>query len=136
MAVYFIDSNVFFYSKILDREYGDSCANVLGKIEKGEIDAVSSTLILVELANALRKYGLSDEVKKVIDAVLSLDIRVFEVDSLDVRAATSIFSEFRISPYDCVHAAVMKKAGISEIISADKEFDRIDWIRRRDPKSI
>ena len=47
-----------------------------------------------------------------------------------------IYDEFRVSPYDCVHAAVMKKAGIVEIISADKNFDKIDWIRRRDPKLI
>lgn len=136
MAVCFIDSNIFFYAKIFDREYGDACAGVLGKIEKGELDAVTSTLVIVELANALRKYGLGDEVKDVVDAVFSLDLRVLEIDSLDVRAATRIFDEFRVSPYDCVHAAVMKKAGIVEIISADKDFDRIDWIRRRDPKRV
>ncbi len=136
MAVYFIDSNVFFYAKVFDREYGDACARVLGKIEKGELEATTSTLVVVELANALRKHGLSDEVKDVVDAVFSLDIRVFEVDSLDVRTAARIYDEFRVSPYDCVHAAVMKKAGVDEIISADKDFDKIDWIRRRDPKLI
>lgn len=136
MAVYFIDSNVFFYAKIFDREYGDACARVLGKVEKGELGAVTSTLVVVELANALRKYGLGDEVKDIVDAVFSLDIRVFEVDSLDVRTAARIYDEFRVSPYDCVHAAVMKKAGTVEIISADKDFDKIDWIRRRDPKLV
>lgn len=131
--VYFVDSNVFFYAKIFDRVYGDACAGVLGKIEKGDLEAVTSTLVVVELANALRKYGLGDEVKDVVDAVFSLDMRVFEVDSIDVRTAASIFEEFRVSPYDCVHAAVMKKAGIVDIVSADKDFDKIDWIRRRDP---
>lgn len=38
--------------------------------------------------------------------------------------------------YDCVHAAVMKKAGVVDIISADRDFDKIDWIKRRDPKLI
>lgn len=136
MVVYFIDSNVFFYAKIFDREYGDACARVLGKIEEGELGAATSSLVVVELANALRKYGLSDEVKDVVDAVFSLDIRVFEVDSMDVRTAARIYDEFRVSPYDCVHVAVMKKAGTVEIISADKDFDKIEWIRRRDPKLI
>ncbi|MEM2368036.1 MAG: type II toxin-antitoxin system VapC family toxin [Candidatus Bathyarchaeia archaeon] len=136
MAIYFIDSNIFFYAKILDREYGDACAKILRKIEGGEIKAVTSTLVIVELANALRKYRLSREVKAVVDAVFSLDIQVFEVDPLDVRIAVQIFDEFRISPYDCVHVAVMKKAGIEEIISADKDFDKINWIRRLDPKIL
>lgn len=136
MVVYFVDSNVFFYAKILDREYGDVCAGVLGKIERGDLKAVTSTLVVVELANALRKYGLSDEVKDVVDAVFSLDMRVFEVDSIDVRTAISIFDEFRVSPYDCVHAAVMKKAGVVDVISADRDFDKIEWIKRRDPKLV
>jgi len=136
LVVYFVDSNVFFYAKVFDREYGSACAGVLGKIEKGDLEAVTSTLVVVELANALRKYGLSDEVKDVVDAVFSLDMRVFEVDSIDIRTAASIFDEFKISPYDCVHAAVMKKAGVVEIISADRDFDKIEWIKRRDPKLI
>lgn len=136
MVAYFIDSNVFFYAKMLDRKYGDACAKVLDKIVRGELEAVTSTLVVIELANALRKYGLSDEVKDVVNAVFSLDIRVFEVDSLDVRTAAGIFDEFRISPYDCVHAAVMKKAGIVDIISADKDFDKIAWIKRLDPKLV
>jgi len=136
LTVCFIDSNVFFYAKILDREYGNACTRVLGKIEKGEFGAVISTLVVVELANALRKHGLSDEVEDVVDAVFSLDIRIFEVDSIDVRTAASIFDEVRVSPYDCVHAAVMKKAGIVDIISADRDFDKIEWIKRRDPKLV
>ncbi len=134
MVVYFIDSNVFFYAKILDRAYGNACAKILDKIVKSEIEAVTSTLVVIELANALRKFGLSNEVKEVIDAVLSLDVPVYEVDSLSVRDAAGIFNEFRISPYDCVHVAVMKRARIVDIISADKDFDKIAWIKRLDPK--
>lgn len=136
MVAYFIDSNVFFYAKMLDRKYGDACAKVLDKIVRGELEAVTSTLVVIELANALRKYGLSDEVKDVVNAVFSLDIGVFEVDSFDVRTAAGIFNEFRISPYDCVHAAVMRKARIVDIISADKDFDKIAWIKRLDPKLV
>jgi predicted nucleic acid-binding protein len=136
LTVYFIDSNVFFYAKILDREYGVACARILDKIAKGKLEAATSTLAVIELANALRKYGLSDEVKDVVDAVFSLDIRVLDVDSLDARNAIGIFDEFRISPYDCVHVAVMKETGIANVISADKDFDKINWIKRSDPKDV
>lgn len=134
MAAYFIDSNVFFYAKIADREYGGACAKILEKVARGELKAVTSALVIIELVNALRKYGLGDEVKRVADAIFSLNISVHEVDPLDVRNAASIFDESRISPYDCAHAAVMKKVGIINIISADKDFDKIHWIKRLDPK--
>ncbi|MDH7477694.1 MAG: type II toxin-antitoxin system VapC family toxin [Candidatus Bathyarchaeota archaeon] len=135
LAVY-IDSNIFFYAKILDRQYGRACAEILSKIEKGELKAATSTLVIVELANALSKYGLADEVKDVVDAIFSLNINILDVDSLDVRTAARVYDEFRISPYDCVHVAIMRKAGINEIISADKDFDKINWIKRRDPQKF
>ena len=36
-------------------------------------------------------------------------------------------------PPDCVHAAIMKRYGIKEILSADKEFDKVPNIKRLDP---
>jgi len=106
----------------------------IGGIVKGKIGAVMSALIIIELANALRKYGLSKEAREVVDAVFSLDVPIHEIDPSDIRSAIDIFDEFRISPYDCVHAAVMKRAGTHNIISADKDFDKINWIKRLDPK--
>jgi len=74
-------------------------------------------------------------VRGVVDAVFSLDIPIYEIDPSDIRSAMDIFDKFRISPYDCVHAAVTKRAGPHHIISADKDFDKIDWIKRLDLKS-
>ena len=71
--------------------------------------------------------------KKVVDAVFSLDIPILQVDSTDVREGVDIFDKYRISPYDCVHVAVMKREGIKEIVSADREFDKVEDIKRLDP---
>ncbi len=136
METFFIDSNIFFYAKIMDKEYGKECARVLNEIAKGRLKAITSSLAIIELANALRKYGLSGEAKKVVDAIFSLDIQIFSVDSIDIRNAAEIFDKTRISPYDCTHLAVMKKAKINKIISADNEFEKISWIKRVDPKDF
>jgi len=132
----FIDSNVFFYAKIMDREYGNACAEILNRIVRGEVEAATSVLVAVELANALVKYGLSNEVKETIDGLFSLEISIHEVDQFDIRNAASIFDEFKISPYDCVHIAVMRRVGVNEIISADKDFDKVNLIKRSDPKIV
>jgi len=136
LEIFFIDSNIFFYAKIMDKEYGKECARVLNEIAKGRLKAITSSLAIIELANALRKYGLSGEAKKVVDAIFSLDIQIFSVDSIDIRNAAEIFDKTRISPYDCTHLAVMKKAKINKIISADNEFEKISWIKRVDPKDF
>jgi predicted nucleic acid-binding protein len=132
----YVDSNVFFYAKIQDRVFGESCSRVLSKIASKEIDASTSALVALEVANALRRYGLSKDVADEVRAIFSFGIDVYPVESADIREAAEIYSEVKISPYDCAHAAIMKRNGLSTIVSADKEFDRVNWLKRIDPKSM
>ena len=57
---FYIDSNIFFYSIIMDRKYGESCAKVVKMIHTKDIRAVISSIIILEVANALRKYEIPD----------------------------------------------------------------------------
>jgi len=116
----------------MDRKYGKACAKILKDIANGKIKACISPLVAIEVANALRKYGIKD-IKNTIDAILSLDIDVHPLDEIIIRMAVEIFDEFAISPYDCIHVATMNAKGIKEIITADKEFDRIKNVKRIDP---
>ncbi len=135
MTKQYIDSNVFFYAKIRDRVYGSACSTILRKIVSGELEAATSALVLVEVANAMRKYGFESEVAKEVRAICSLRIDLCAIDASDVQEATDIYEEVEISPYDCLHAAVMRRYGLKEIVSADKDFDRIKWLKRLDPRS-
>ncbi len=132
---FYIDSNVFFYAKIRDRTYGETCSNVLRKIMAGEFQAAVCSLVPIEVANALVKYGLQREVVEEVRAICSLINEVYAIDIADVQEAAEIYRMVTISPYDCLHAAVMKKYGLKDIISADRDFDKVDWIKRLDPAS-
>jgi len=134
---YYIDSNIFFYARIMDKRYGETCSKILKGIFRGEIEAVTSVLTPIEVANALRKHGVSrEDVRNTIDAMLSLDMEIYETDMIDIAEAIRISEEFDISPHDAVHIAIMKKAGVTRIISADKDFDRITGIERIDPEGF
>ncbi|MEA1904371.1 MAG: type II toxin-antitoxin system VapC family toxin [Candidatus Hadarchaeota archaeon] len=133
-ALAYIDSNILFYAKIMDTQYGEPCRRIIEDIARAELDATASTLVVLELANALRKYGLEEDVKDEVDAVYSLGMKMSPVDDVVVRRASSIYQKFRISPYDCVHVATMRKLDVSEIITADRDFDKVSGIRRIDPK--
>ena len=135
MGPVYIDSNVFFYARILDTQYGEACAKIIETIAKAELKAVASTLVVLEVANSLKKYRLADAVKDEIDAICSLGMMLSAVDDIVIRWAGDIYQKVGISPYDCVHAATMRKLGVTEILSADKDFDKIPAIRRIDPKN-
>ncbi len=130
----FIDSNVFFYSIIMDREYGRYCAEILRDIYNGNFLAYVSSIILLEVANALKKFRIED-IQTKIKAIVSLPISLIEVETKDILDAIDLANKYDISPYDATHIIAMRKAKIETIISADKDFDRVNLIKRIDPRN-
>ena len=133
-GLHYVDSNVFFYAKIMDAEYGQSCAEVLKKIQDRKIMTATSVLVALEVGNALRKFGHAREVKDAVDSIFSLEIAILNIDSSDIRNAVDISHKHRIGPYDCAHVAVMRHAKIRNIISVDRDFEHVLDIERKDPK--
>ncbi|RLE61925.1 MAG: type II toxin-antitoxin system VapC family toxin [Thermoprotei archaeon] len=132
---FYIDSNVFFYSIIVDRVYGRSCIKVLKMIYTEDIRAVISSTILLEVANALRKYGIPKIFER-IKSILSLPLRVVDVTTDDILRAIELSEKYKLSPYDALHVIVMDREGLRDIISTDRDFDKIDWITRIDPQDL
>ncbi len=102
-------------------------------MSQGSLSGATSSLVVIEVANALRKLGRSREVSNEVDAIYSLGIPVYELLNSDVRLAVELFGISKAGPYDCVHAAIMRRTGVSSIISTDPEFDTIPGIKRLDP---
>ncbi len=132
----YVDSNIFFYAKIMDPEYGPSCAEVIQSIHDGRTLAATSTLVALEVANALRKFGLGRDVRDTVDSIFSLRMQVVSLEQSDLRNAVNTFHKYLISPYDCAHLAMMRRLGAQVLVSADKDFDKIREIKRRNPKSF
>jgi predicted nucleic acid-binding protein len=136
MVKVYLDSNVFFYAKIMDRVFGKPCSDILRSVASGDLQACTSSLVPIEVANAMRKYGLGEDVRDEVRAIFSLGLEVYSLDPTDVQEASEVYAASGISPYDCAHAAVMKRNGLDEIVSADREFDKIPWLKRIDPKRV
>ena len=63
--------------------------------------------------------------------------RIEPVHGEDVILATGSADRYPgVSARDLVHAAVMQRLGVSRIISADTDFDRLESIDRLDPARI
>ncbi len=130
---YFLDSNIFVNAKIRDRKYGSSCARVITDLAEGRLSAATSTLALVEVSNALRKIGLARELAQELNSIYSTGIVVDELLNVDVRLTVELFKASGVSPYDCAHAAIMKRIGLDTIVSTDPHFESIPGIGRLDP---
>ena len=136
----YLDTNVFIYAIENHPVYGRHCKKALLDVEHGDLTGCASILVLVEIINVLTKINRilkrdgekSLDIRKNLDAVLSLPITWFDLNFIIIKRASGY--TLGATGVDYVHVATMEVNSITEIMSADTEFDKIPLIRRLDPK--
>ena len=96
-------------------------------------------LVLIELINVLKKInkklredgGGNLDIKKNIDAILSLPIIWFDIGIIVIKRASEY--DFSVTGIDYIHISTMELNSVNEIITADKDFDKVSIVRRLDP---
>ncbi len=129
----YIDSNVIFYAIIMDTVYGKRCGEILREAASGGICGTISTLVIIEVANAMKKYGLGRDAKKACTGVMSMPFRIVPLNEQIVHRALAISHDSGMGHYDSVHLATMEEAGLSRILTADKGFEGHQGVTRLDP---
>lgn len=135
----YLDTNIIVYAIENHPKYGKMCKKILEDIEARRLEVSASVLVLVELINVLTKLNkilkrrerrpLS--INENIRAVLSLPIVWVDLGFLVIEKASEY--NFEINGIDYIHVASMEVNSISEVLSADKDLDRIRTIRRIGP---
>jgi len=134
----FLDANVFMYAAGSSHPYKAPCLSILSALETGLLSAVINTEILQELLYRYSHIGLTDKGIELCCRVLEYPLRVLPVAEADIRLALDLLTLYRtagLRPRDAIHAATMQNNGISRIISADKDFDRLSRLERVDPSA-
>lgn len=136
--VVFIDANVPIYAAGRDHPYKEPCARILGILADDPQYFVTDSEVLQEMMHrylASGRWTLGREVVWSFSEVMSG--RIEPVHGEDVILATELADRYPgVSARDLVHAAVMQRLGVSRIISADTDFDRLVGIERMDPVRI
>ena len=126
----FVDTNVFVYAMTGHPEFGDTARAILELIEKGE-NALTSTLVLCEVAWVLEAMGRQADIKPALEKILSyntLEIIGFDEDDLLVGAQNT--ARYNIDFNDGVNLAIMMKTGITEAYTNDtKHLGTIGFLK-------
>lgn len=135
----YIDTNVLIYAIENHPKYGKPCKAILEDVQKGRIKAEASLLVLIECINVLNKINkelrkLKEKelnVNEIIMAIESIKINWLDINFLTIERASDY--KHNVNPIDYLHISTMELNSITQIISADGGFDKIDWINRIDP---
>jgi len=126
----FVDTNIFIYSATNHPQFGEGAKRILERIEQGE-EALTSTLVLCEIAWILEAMGKQGDIKPTLEKILSyrgLDVVGFDED--DILVGANNMRLHSIDFNDGINVAVMTKIGVFEAYSNDyKHLGKVDFLK-------
>ena len=136
---FFVDTNIFLrlIARDDEKQYQE-CLQVMNKVREEKFQAFTSPLVLAEVQWTLGKfYQLKkDEIIRAMQAILSLrNLKIIE--DADFQTAVTLYTSHSIKFVDCLiasHFSILQ--GTLQILSYDKEFDKIKGVERVEPKKI
>ena len=120
----FVDTNVFIYTATSHPQFGEKARSILERVEAGEA-ALTSTLVLCEVAWVLEAMGRQGDIKPTLEKILSyeaLEVVSFNEDDLLVGANNMV--TYHLDYNDGVNIAIKERMGVNEIYSNDKKHLR------------
>ena len=133
----FLDVNVFMYAAGKPHRYKNPCLHILKDIETQSLTGVVNTEIFQELLYRFSHIGLIEKGIQLCNDILKYRLTILPVTEADIRLTIELVEQYKnsgIKPRDAINAATLKNNKIKRLISADKDFDNLDFITRIDPK--
>ena len=128
----YLDSNVFVYSALNRGQIGNKARSLIREIQGGKMLAASSALTFDELVWAVKKYRSLDDAIIAGEAFLGLQgLKLVDVTEEILSSALTLMRKYRINPRDSIHGASALRVDAESIVTADKDFDRVEEIQRR-----
>ena len=135
MAESFLDTNILLRHLLGDHpDQSPRATELLRRIERGELRARIADFVVLETVFTLeRTYKRSKaDIAAALAPLIGLP-GILLVGKRNFQVAFDLYTRLRLPFADAYYAALMQRRGIQEIISFDKDFDRIPGITRREP---
>jgi predicted nucleic acid-binding protein len=131
----FLDANIFMYAAGQDSPQRKPCQKFLRRVVEGKAPRVCTDAeVLQEIVHRYRSLGADALAFRIFDSVIALGIPILPVGVDEVGRARRLLESWpRLSTRDGLHLGVMEAHGIVDVLSYDKDFDRVTWARRAEP---
>lgn len=134
----FLDANVPMYAGGRLHPLKQPSVEVLAFAAVAPSVFVTDAEVLQEMLRRYRAIPRWDEGRLLFEHfVLLMGTRVVPIWAEDVVAAAGLVDDYpRLAARDFLHVAVMRRVGVTHIVSADQGFDAVDGVTRLDPGDV
>jgi hypothetical protein len=134
----FLDANIFIYAyyrprrrlKGEEERLKKAAKGILKRVSEGE-PVITTVVHLSEVANILKRGMKLQELMELLMGLLMMDnIEIEDVNRELYFLALELGQELELDPNDALAVEVMRRKGVKEIYTFDKDFDRVEDILR------
>ncbi len=134
----FVDASVFVHAYLRsrrelrpdERAMKAHARDIVARIDAGE-EVVTSSVQFSEVANLLEQWFPFEDAKTIQRGILTLDsVRILSVTRTDLIEALAIEPDAGLGTSDALAVILMRREGLREIYSFDRDFDRAPGVRR------
>lgn len=130
----FIDTAVPMYAAGANHPMRDPCLRILKLISQGDLDGVTSTEVVQEIAHRFLSVRRPEIAARLATDVLDMFAPVLPITHALMRRVPDLALRYpSLDARDLVHVATCIHEGITEIVSPDRAFDQVAEVRRIDP---
>lgn len=118
----FVDSNIAMYAAGGTHPHKDPCVRFLARVQRGEVQAVTSTEVLQEILHRYHRLGHPDIARQVYGLTVQLCSEVLPVTIADTDACVELLADTNASVRDALHVAVMRHNDVHVVATYDGSF--------------
>lgn len=127
----YLDSNIFIYAINNDDSNGETCRKILTDVALDRIKAFTSCLTWDEIVHIVKKEKNREISIIEGNKFLSFpNLIILKIDKSVISFAQRLIINYSLDPRDAIHVATALSNNIHQIISDDKDFDKIKEIKR------
>lgn len=127
----FIDSNIPMYLIGADHPHKLQALELIERAIKAQERLVTDAEVFQEILHRYDVIARREAIKPAYEVLLGIVDEVFAIDLLDLQRARDILIGTKdLSARDSLHAAVMERHGVGQIMSFDGGYDELTTITR------
>ncbi len=132
-----IDANIFLEVE-LAQEHAAACKSFLGRVRDGLVRAAITDFHVDSIALIMENYGRNWKDLALFLASLFLykGLVIYPIGMGGRLKATHLMKDYGLDFDDALALQAMRDLSIETLVSYDRDFDSIDWVRRITPENL
>lgn len=127
----YLDANFFIFALLDKTKKGVAAREIQRSIVKGKERAITSSLALDEIMWVLIRNRKQHLLRTAVEGIyLTPNLDVVGVSSTAPLLALDFMEKYDLKPRDAFHLAVMRENRVGIIVSNDKDFDKVELVKR------